>query len=1070
MATRESKDLIEKDLLQNQETDLVLTPGGPRPRSKVTRVGSAQTVLQEGEAARTVQVAGHRRAFAEAKRAQGLVLTPGGFRHPSLVHRVEQGHGVTMASGASRMLDLSTGETLDLKATPRHAGVTPSLGTGWITDARFTKSPGMGPVTLFRTIWKVPPAPKSSDGQTIFLFNAMEDAGLKDILQPVLQWGPSDAGGDDYWSISPWFIDPSGNAFYRDLIRVEEGDVLVGVMQLTGQSGSSFNYDCFFEGFAEATLTVTNTSEQTVLFETLECYSIDNCADYPQTFYTAMTAIDIESGGASIEPQWTIENKVTDCGQHTNIVSNLQADGEVDLFYTRTAPRWHLQRVTGGLSKTFGPPATEPPAISVFGEQQHFCYRDAGGAVWDVWYDGGNGSWNLQRINNNGLTDGALAQGRPFVCVFNEQQHFTYRDALGSVVDAWYDQGGDNWSLQTINIGGVTTGNPAAGEPFVCAFNQQQHFTYRDAKGFLFDAWYDGGGNNWSLQQLNMGGKTFGTAAAGDPFVCVFNEQQHFAYRDPTGVLLDAWYDSGSSGWNLQQINLGGRTNGGPAAGDPFVCVFGQQQHFTYRDATGILLDAWYDSDGNSWNLQQINMGGKTNGPAASTDAFVSVFGAQQHFGYRDSTGNVWDAWYDSGKDAWNIQQVNDSGLTSGPTAAAGPGISVYGEQQHFAYLDNSGAIRDAWYDLGSNAWNIQQLTAGGLTDGPAAAGDPFVSVYGQQQHIGYRDANGTIWDAWYDGGSNSWNLQTINSGGRTNGNPAAVGPDISVYGEQQHFGYSDFNETIWDSWYDSGDGSWKLQQINESGLTGGPATIGIPVISVYGEQQHFVYRDGGGTLWDSWYDSGGKSWNLQQINDGGLTSAPPAVGDPSVFVYGQQQHFVYHANDDSVWDCWYDSGTNTWKQQQITVGGLTTAPATAGDPFGCAFGQQEHVTYRDATGNIWDCWYDSGTNAWKQQQITAGGGLTIAPTAFSDPFVCVFGQQQHFAYRDADGTIWDCWFDGDHDSWERQQINAGSLSNSGVTVGPVAMGGPFVWGYGGQEHFTYRDSEDNIWDSWYEG
>jgi len=37
------------------------------------------------------------------------------------------------------------------------------------------------------------------------------------------------------------------------------------------------------------------------------------------------------------------------------------------------------------------------PFIIVFG-QQHFDYVDGVGNIWDPWFDGTNGVWNLQQI------------------------------------------------------------------------------------------------------------------------------------------------------------------------------------------------------------------------------------------------------------------------------------------------------------------------------------------------------------------------------------------------------------------------------------------------------------------------------------------------------------------------------------------------------------------------------------------------------------------------------------------------------------------------------------------------
>ena len=121
--------------------------------------------------------------------------------------------------------------------------------------------------------------------------------------------------------------------------------------------------------------------------------------------------------------------------------------------------------------------------------------------------------------------------------------------------------------------------------------------------------------------------------------------------------------------WNLQQITgSGGPTvpgeyvacpqaptvGGGPSS--PFVCTFGNQQHFTYLDDNGNMQDVWYDGDANQWNLQQINGGNATTvsgeyvacpqAPTAFAVLFVSAFGNQQHFTYLDNNLNLQDCWW----------------------------------------------------------------------------------------------------------------------------------------------------------------------------------------------------------------------------------------------------------------------------------------------------------------------------------------------------------------------------------------------------------------------------------------
>jgi len=88
----------------------------------------------------------------------------------------------------------------------------------------------------------------------------------------------------------------------------------------------------------------------------------------------------------------------------------------------------------------------------------------------------------------------------------------------------------------------------------------------------------------------------------------------------------------------------------------------------------------------------------------------------------------------------------------------------MYNQQWHVLYRDADGVVWDSWYDGPAGRWNLQQINAGGLTTGRRAAGDPVTSVYNQQQHVIYRDDDGVLWDSWYDGPNSHWNLQKINA------------------------------------------------------------------------------------------------------------------------------------------------------------------------------------------------------------------------------------------------------------------------------------------------------------------
>src|SRR5271165_1318958 len=434
------------------------------------------------------------------------------------------------------------------------------------------------------------------------------------------------------------------------------------------------------------------------------------------------------------------------------------------------------------------PEATAAPVpgtlfVCTFGNQQHFTYvsltQEAN--LQDCWWDGDANQWNLQQINNANAAGPSVANefvavpagtlpatAGMFVCTFGNQQHFTYLDGNFNLQDCWYDEDANQWNLQQINnangagpsvanefVAVPTATFPVAGSTFVCTFGNQQHFTYLDGNGNLQDCWYDGDANQWNLQQINNANAAgpsvanefvavpAATAPAGSPFVCTFGNQQHFTYLDGNGNLQDCWYDGDANQWNLQQINNANAAGPSVAnefvavpaatapAGSPFVCTFGNQQHFTYLDGNGNLQDCWYDGDANQWNLQQINNATAAGPsvanefvavPAATAPAgspFVCTFGNQQHFTYLDGNGNLQDCWYDGAANQWNLQQINNANaagpsvaneFVAVPTATApaaltsptGPAntlfVCTFGNQQHFTYLDGNGNLQDCWW------------------------------------------------------------------------------------------------------------------------------------------------------------------------------------------------------------------------------------------------------------------------------------------------------------------------------------------------------------------------------------
>jgi len=334
--------------MSDHPDDLVLTPGGKRPRKLVRRVEPGEVV--RGDASGGVSVINERNIAM----ADNLVLTPGGFRHPSLVHRVEAGHAVHFSEGKTRLKNLSTGAMIDVPKHKIQPGDVPGFGSGWIVDAFWLNTTG-NPVTSFKTTWRVPPIPATSSGQTIFLFNGIDPQDPSQaILQPVLQWGSSHAGGGAFWSVASWYVLGNGQAFFTTPVLVHPGDVLVGVMTLTGQANGLFSYQSEFQGIPGTQLPVQNVAELVWCNETLEAYSIAACSDYPASDLTPMQSIDLQTGNTTPAVHWTPQNRVTDCGQHTVVAIDSGTGGEVDLYYRKPALRIPWEQYAQYIQILFG--------------------------------------------------------------------------------------------------------------------------------------------------------------------------------------------------------------------------------------------------------------------------------------------------------------------------------------------------------------------------------------------------------------------------------------------------------------------------------------------------------------------------------------------------------------------------------------------------------------------------------------------------------------------------------------------------------------------------------------------
>ncbi|KAJ7820546.1 hypothetical protein B0H13DRAFT_2130062 [Mycena leptocephala] len=149
--------------------------------------------------------------------------------------------------------------------------------------------------TVVHTTWAVPAVPTTDHGQTIFYFNALQPNASSAILQPVLQYGPSNAGGGSFWAVASWYVDGTGHAFFTTPVPTSPGVTLDAIIALTG---SGLNNTSSSSGVPELTFAT----------ETLEAYGVTASSDYPAGA-TVFRNIDIELvGGRAPSFAWSHED------------------------------------------------------------------------------------------------------------------------------------------------------------------------------------------------------------------------------------------------------------------------------------------------------------------------------------------------------------------------------------------------------------------------------------------------------------------------------------------------------------------------------------------------------------------------------------------------------------------------------------------------------------------------------------------------------------------------------------------------------------------------------------------
>lgn len=220
---------------------------------------------------------------------------PGARRyHKSCIHELPAGARLHAGRG-----DIMVNEQTLQHVSPCQHPPIPTVN-GYVEDANQLSQVDSAGYNFFSGLWNefgdfpVPNAPSSNDGQTLFLWLGLAPADGSTVIQPVLQWGSSAAGGGAFWAMANWYIDSSGNAFFSTPQQVNAGDHIAFTVILNfgnagcNADGTNCNYLVQWEDHSVAQPTLVSqefdalpNSYQWAFPGVLEAYNVVQCSDYP---------------------------------------------------------------------------------------------------------------------------------------------------------------------------------------------------------------------------------------------------------------------------------------------------------------------------------------------------------------------------------------------------------------------------------------------------------------------------------------------------------------------------------------------------------------------------------------------------------------------------------------------------------------------------------------------------------------------------------------------------------------------------------------------------------------------
>ena len=259
------------------------------------------------------------------------VVTPGGLRPHSLVHTLELGHRLRQAASGFQKLD-SAGHVLqDLPWARFRSELATKRVAGWVVLASWTNSGGAA-VESFSCSWQVPAPPRTDSGQTLLLYSAVGSAD--NIVQPVLQW----SGRRRSWSISSWYVEPTGMAVHTAPVAVQPGEQLTGLITAERAVAGKATYTCEFVSKSGTRLVVPELPELNWFLTALEAYDVRQRSDYPDTQQTLFSSVTVRFGGPAPQVSWRPITRSNAFGETMTVTENGGTAAKIAVNYGKNDP------------------------------------------------------------------------------------------------------------------------------------------------------------------------------------------------------------------------------------------------------------------------------------------------------------------------------------------------------------------------------------------------------------------------------------------------------------------------------------------------------------------------------------------------------------------------------------------------------------------------------------------------------------------------------------------------------------------------------------------------------------